>query len=64
MGCFESRQEGKPGTLRFLKKEEYQVEPCSTVAIDCSVDSFDGKIKSADIYAKQRIPKAQYLNLN
>ena len=34
------------------------------MAIDCSVDSFDGKTKAAEVYAKQRIPKAQYLNLN
>jgi hypothetical protein len=65
MGCFESRIEGRQGSIRFQKKEEFQLETLNPyVAIDCSADSFDGKIKAAEVYAKQRIPNAQFLKQN
>jgi thiosulfate/3-mercaptopyruvate sulfurtransferase len=65
MGCFESRVEVKPGCISFISHEDYvkDLEELKLIAIDCSVDSFDGKQKAEELYKFQRVPNALYFNM-
>ena len=66
MGCFESREEVKPGVIKFISHEDYvkDLVELKLVALDCSVDSFDGKTKAEELYKFQRVTNALYFNLN
>ena len=65
MGCFESREESKPGQISFINKDNWEAkhETEKLVAVDCSVNSNDGKVVAAEAYKFQRIPNAHFLGL-